>query len=45
MIYKAQLKYGYSNFKLDILVYCDPTYLIKRVQYYIDNLKPEYNIL
>jgi group I intron endonuclease len=44
-IYKAILKYGYSNFSLDILEYCEPNLLIKKEQYYIDLLKPEYNIL
>jgi group I intron endonuclease len=39
------LKYGYSNFSLDILEYCEPSVLIKREQYYLDTLKPEYNIL
>jgi group I intron endonuclease len=39
------LKYGYSNFSLDILEYCKPDLLIKREQYYIDLLDPEYNIL
>lgn len=43
-IYKAILKYGHSNFSLDILEYCDPKFLIKK-EYYIDFLKPEYNIL
>lgn len=28
------LKYGYSNFSLDILEYCDSNILIKREQYY-----------
>ena len=45
MIYKALLKYGYSNFTLEILEYCDPKDLIKREQYYLDLIKPEYNIL
>jgi group I intron endonuclease len=45
IIYKAILKYGYSNFKLDILEYCVPEECIKREQYYLDLLKPEYNIL
>ena len=45
IIYNALLKYGYSNFSIDILEYCDPESLIKREQYYIDLLKPEYNIL
>ena len=44
-IYKAILKYGYVNFKLEMLEYCEPLVLIKREQYYIDSLKPEYNIL
>jgi len=45
MIYKALLKYGYSNFKLDILEYCNPNIIIEREQHYFDILKPEYNIL
>lgn len=45
MIYKALLNYGYSKFTLEILEYCDPADLIKREQYYIYLLKPEYNIL
>ena len=44
LIYKAILKYGYSKFKLDILEYCLSSILIKREQYYLDNLKLEYNI-
>ena len=46
-IYKAILKYGYSNWKLEILEYCDPKDVLVREQYYIENssLKPEYNIL
>lgn len=42
-IYNAILKYGHSNFSLDILEYCKEL-VIKREQYYIDLLKPEYNI-
>jgi len=30
---------------LEILEYCDPLNIISREQYYLDNLKPEYNIL
>jgi len=45
VINKALLKYGYSKFKLDILEFCDPKDLRKREQYYIDLLKPEYNVL
>lgn len=45
-IYNALLKYGFKNFKLEILEYCaegvDP---VEREQYFLDLLKPEYNIL
>jgi len=41
----ALLKYGYSKFTLEILEYCDFKDLIKREQYYINLLKPEYNIM
>jgi len=44
-IYNALLKYGYSNFKLSILKYCDNDELCKWEQHYMDLLKPEYNIL
>ena len=44
-INKALLKYGYSGFKLEILEYCEPSNCIDREQYYLDLLKPEYNIL
>jgi hypothetical protein len=43
-IYRALLKHGYSNFNLEILEYCNKESLINREQYYIDLLKPEYNI-
>lgn len=45
IIYRAILKYGYKNFSLDILEYCESNMLIEREQYYINILKPEYNIL
>lgn len=45
IISNALLKYGYNNFSVDILEYCEPSSLIKREQYYIDTLKCEYNIL
>jgi len=45
LICKALLKHGYSKFNLDILEFCNPSDVITREQYYIDNLKPEYNIL
>lgn len=44
LIYRALLKYGYSNFKLEILEYCDKTSTISREQYFIDSLKPDYNL-
>ena len=45
IINKSLLKNGYSNFRLEILEYCAPEECIKREQFYIDTLKPEYNIL
>jgi len=45
IIYKALLAYGYENFTLEILEYCDPAFILEREQYYLDFLKPEYNIL
>jgi len=44
-IYRSLVKNGYSNFSLEILEYCDLSVLIEREQYYLDLLKPEYNIL
>jgi group I intron endonuclease len=37
--------FGFSNFILEILEYCEPQEAIKREQYYLNFLKPEYNIL
>jgi group I intron endonuclease len=45
VINRALLKYGYSNFTLEILEYCEPSNVIAREQFYLDLLKPEYNIL
>jgi len=45
LICKALVKYGYSNFRFEILEYCNKHDTISREQYYIDLLKPEYNIL
>lgn len=45
IINKALIKYGYSEFKLEILEYCDPKELVKREQYYLDLLSPKYNVL
>jgi len=44
-IHKALIKYGYSNFQLEIIEYCKIDNCIEREQYYIDLLQPEYNIL
>lgn len=42
---RALLKYGYSNFSLEILEYCNLDNLLEREQYYFNNLKPDYNIV
>lgn len=44
IIYRALLAHGLNNFRLEVLEYCDPSVLLEREQYYIDLLKPEYNI-
>lgn len=38
-------KYGYAEFKLEILEYCSIEELIIREQFYFDEFNPEYNIL
>lgn len=43
IIHKALIKYGYSNFQLEILEFCKPDFCLKIEQYYIDLLKPQYN--
>jgi len=45
IISRALIKYGYSNFQLEILEYCDIADLTEREQYYLDKLNPKYNIL
>ena len=45
IIYKSIIKYGYSEFRLEILEYCNSENVIEREQFYLDYLKPEYNIL
>lgn len=42
---KGLLKYGYSNFKLEILEYCEPNRCLEIEQNYINLLNPEYKIL
>jgi group I intron endonuclease len=44
-IHAALLKYGYVNFKLEILEYCKADKLVVREQYYLYYLNPEYNVL
>lgn len=44
IIARALIKYGYSNFSLEILEYCDVSNLLEREQFYFDLLKPNYNI-
>lgn len=38
------MKHGYNNFRLEILEYCEPSKVVEREQYYLDKLKPTYNI-
>jgi group I intron endonuclease len=45
IIYNALLKYGYSNFTLEILEYCNESNLLERETHYIRLLNPSYNIL
>lgn len=45
LICKALVKYGYSEFKLEILEFTARDTLIVREQYFLDKLHPEYNIL
>lgn len=44
-IYSAILKYGHSNFSLEILEYCKSNLTVSREQYYLDTMNPEYNIM
>lgn len=44
-ISRALVKYGYPNFSLTILEYCEIAKLLTREQFYFDKLKPQYNIL
>lgn len=45
VISRALIKYGYANFSISILEYCDKANLNEREQYHMDNLKPVYNTL
>lgn len=44
-IYSGILKYGHSNFKLEILEYCERSDVIDREKFYINLLRPENNLL
>lgn len=44
-IYRSLIKKGYSYFSLEILEFCEKSAIFLREQYYLDLLKPEYNIL
>lgn len=41
----ALSKYGYSLFSVEIIEYCDISILLEREQFYLNLLKPQYNIL
>ena len=41
---RAFHKYGYKNFSFTVVEFCEKAVLIEREQFYIDTLKPEYNI-
>lgn len=45
VISRALIKFGYSNFTLEVLEYCDTVNLTEREQYYFDKLNPKYNTL
>ena len=45
IISRALVKYGYINFSISILEYCDKSVLTEKEQHYIDILNPAYNIL
>lgn len=44
LLIRAVNKYGESNFKFEILEECEPSLILEKEQYYLDNLKPKYNI-
>ena len=45
MLICALIKYGYSNFRLEILEYCSSADCLARENYYLNILKSEYNIV
>ena len=42
--YRSLLKHGSINFRLAILEYCESSKVVEREHYYLDKLKPAYNI-
>lgn len=44
LISRALIKHGYKNFSIEILENCEVTDLLKREKYFIDLIKPCYNI-
>lgn len=44
IIYRALLKYGYKNFRLEILEHCEVENTIEREQFYINKYESSYNI-
>lgn len=44
MIHRAILKFGYNNFSITIIEFCKESELNCREQYFINVLKPQYNI-
>jgi group I intron endonuclease len=44
LIYPAIKKLGISFFKIEILEYCKKNNVLEREKYYINSIKPEYNI-
>lgn len=44
IISRALIKYGYSNFSVTILEYCNESELDFKEQHYFDTLNPQYNI-
>jgi hypothetical protein len=45
LICRALIKYGYSNFRLEILEYCDIKELRDRENYYLTLCQPQYNVV
>lgn len=42
---RALLLYGFSQFKLEIIEYCDKSIVLEREDYFMNMLNPEYNIV